>query len=977
MAEHRLRTTPPAVTLVPYGEDPLRALAELLLDQQPTTPLNLRGVVVLFPHYAALPRFRRVLLDVAAERGIQALIPPHTQTLAAWLRTFLGATRRPIGSRARELLLLEALAEHPGLTRRWGTWPLVDSLLSLFDEMTLHQAHVPEDLPAFARMLAKGYGIPDPPPTPLSDEAHLAHTLWTAWREQLAAAELEDSSAATVTGLGRSLEQLPQNVHIYLAGFVLFNRLEQEWIKALQARAQLTLVLHGQTGSRGYHPDTLSTRILEHLGTRATPTPSHGAYTRFLDAVFDLEGGDMLTRARRQSQAQPSSPVCNRLVIHDGANFEAEARAIEVQVRCWRLQGLRHIGIVTNDRKLARRVRALLERANVLLDDAAGWALSTTSAATALMRWLECLEHDFAYAPLLDLLKSPFTSMGLHDTHLDQAVTWLEEGVILHHNVVGGLERYRQAALDHREGLDKAYAAGATDALCDLFDLLTRAARPLTGLLCVGPRFAGEYLRALKQSLEILGLIRRYREDEAGSQLLLELDEMQAALAGRALRMRWAEFRDWLRRNLERSNFEPPLRGGEVELMSFAQSRLYRFDGVIIAGALRDHLPGQIDSTPFFNEGTRRQLDLPSLMTRRQALLHDFRRLLEAAPRVVITLRREHQGEPAIASPWVERLRVFHDLAYHRSLDDPTLAWLASSPATQITWPETKDLPTPQGHPSPTLPKALIADTLSASAHQRMLDCPYQYYAADGLRLGPVRDVREQLEKMDYGLRIHRILQAFHIGVPTLPGPFRKALNPDTRAEAEDLLWEIGQAVFARDIQNSIFARGWLFAWQSSIRPYLNWQLQRTQTWRASEAELNACRRCSDNDTTVTLTARIDRVDRGDDGHAIIDYKTGRIPALAEVEAGEHIQLPFYVLALERPVHQALFLGLTGAKISDRVRLERKNLDSLVKRVRARLLSIQQSLNQRAGLPAWGDDLTCARCAMQGLCRKQMWLDQE
>ncbi len=93
--------------------------------------------------------------------------------------------------------------------------------------------------------------------------------------------------------------------------------------------------------------------------------------------------------------------------------------------------------------------------------------------------------------------------------------------------------------------------------------------------------------------------------------------------------------------------------------------------------------------------------------------------------------------------------------------------------------------------------------------------------------------------------------------------------------------------------------------------------------------------------------------------------------------AGEHVQLPFYLLTLAEPVTQALFLSLNGSRISDSVRLEGQVLQRLSNRVRQRLFSVQQSLHGGADLPAWGDDRTCERCQMQGLCRKQMWLELE
>lgn len=78
------------------------------------------------------------------------------------------------------------------------------------------------------------------------------------------------------------------------------------------------------------------------------------------------------------------------------------------------------------------------------------------------------------------------------------------------------------------------------------------------------------------------------------------------------------------------------------------------------------------------------------------------------------------------------------------------------------------------------------------------------------------------LDKRDYGVRVHRVLQAFHLGAPGLPGPFKKQLDPNTRTEAEELLLKITRAAFADDINTNIFAGGWLLRWQATIDPYLD-----------------------------------------------------------------------------------------------------------------------------------------------------------
>lgn len=966
---------PALVELVPYEQDPLRTLANRLLASCDATPLDLRRAVVLLPHRSAVTRFRSVLLELAAKRGFDALLPPETATLASWVQRFAGA-QRYLGNDARELLLLEALSEHPALSQRWGTWALIDSLFALFDEISINRSHIPDDLDSFTRLLAAGYEMADPLLAPLTDEAHLVHTLWLAWRRQLAAEGAQDATEQLLQGLRASLQQLPADRHLYLAGFVLFAQAELDWIKALQSHGRLTLLLHGQNGAQGYHPDALITQLFEQLDIEAPTSQAAGPYNRFLNNVFSLEGMDMLERAQHQAAAHPTSPVRPRLNIHEAAGFEEEARAIEVQVRRWRLQGLQDIGIITNDRRLARRVRALLERADVVLQDSAGWRLSTSSAASALARWLECIEQDFAYAPLLDLLRSPFCSLGLTSTQRSERILWFEEGVVLRHNIGRGLRRYRLALQSDVKAFDNRYQPGASAAVVALLDRLESAAAPLAKIIDHRPHPAHAYLTALAECLDLLDLTAAYRADEAGNAVLNMLGELEAALVGRRLRLKWPDFTAWLRRSLERRRFHPPHDSHNVQLMAFNESRLHHFDAVVIAGALHEHLPGYIERPPLFNDGVRRQLRLPSLLTQRNALFHDFRRLLEAAPRIIISLRREQDGESMTPSPWVERVRAFHRVAYGEDLEDPELARHAQNAATEVVASDPSPLPQPQSYPAPMLPRALVDSTLSATAHQRLLDCPYQYFAFHGLSLAPLEQVHEQLEKREYGQRVHQILQAFHVGVPGLPGPYCQRITPAARQQARKTLATVAEAVFAPDIRDNILARGWLLRWHDVIDTYVDWEIARERRWSAIAGELPQRYTHEDDTSTLTLTARIDRLDHGESGYAIIDYKTGRVPGLADVLAGEHVQLPFYALAIDRPVAQALYLDLSGVRVPDKTKLEGHSLSTLVEKVRMRLVRLYAAMRSGAGLPAWGDDDTCLRCPMQGLCRKEMWIDE-
>jgi ATP-dependent helicase/nuclease subunit B len=953
-----------AIELVPYGDDPLQRLAELLLARHHGELPDLSRHTVLLPQVRAASRLRTCLLAQARRHGRDAMLPPACASLSAWARRFCDPRLRVLGPSARVAKLLAALRGFPRLQAHYGLWPLVDSLLMLFDELTTQSYRPPADLPAFRNALAEGYGAPSIL-APLADEAALVHTLWRAWNDQLAAEGSLDEALAVQDGLRRSLEALAADVQLYVVGFATFTASELDWIAALRLRGQITVILQGNTMAHARESAGV-TQTAAQLGIQISTSDTDAEnYTRFLDRVFAASPA-FRARVAEQAIRAPQSPAAARLRLHAAADAEAEARAVELQVRRWRLAGLRNIGIVTHDRKLARRVRALLERANIALTDSAGWALSTTSAATALHAWLEVVQSDFARAPLLELLKSPFVTLASERATLAEAVLAFEQKAVLARGVSSGLARYRAAVA--AAALPPATQA-RVDAMLDALHQASQALRPLLG----GPaRPAGHYFAALDASLAALGVRASYEQDEAGNVILEMLDELHATLTDAAIALDWAEFCAWLRRDLERRRFHTTPATSGVELMALSESALHRFDALVIAGATHEHLPGTVALPPFFNDGVRARLGLARARERQALALHHFRALLEAVPQVLITRQRERDGETLVPSPWVQRLQAFHGYAYDDDLRDPQLERLVQHPDTELTQ-RASHLPTPARPARVAAPSALLPAALTASAHQALIDCPYQYFCGAMLRLRPIEPPRDELEKSDYGQRVHRILHAFHSGVPGLPGPWRGPLTSTTRTQAQALLVEISHAAFGADLKRSGLARAWLNRWLAQIDAYLDWATRRAEQWTIEATELERSRTFSDGATEISITGRLDRLDRNREGVGIVDYKTGVLPDLGQMRNGENCQLAHYALLAEESVAQVSYVGLQADGVRDRVQLEGQELTELTDAARTRLLVLKRALDAEAELPAWGDAEVCARCNASGVCRKEYW----
>jgi ATP-dependent helicase/nuclease subunit B len=954
--------------LVPYHEDLLEHAAEAILRHAHDSLPDLSAHVALLPDILTAPFLRARLNARAQTLGHAALLGLRITTLRAWIEAGSvdpADARMPLSEPARRLLLVEALRQHRGLFGDDDPWRVADSLLELFDELSRFHADLPATAEALAARLAAGYGIRGEPPAALTREAEIVHRLWQAWREQTEALDRPDPWVRYLGMLRERRAVASDEPHCFILGNQPLIPAERAWVAARLAAGRATVLLHGNPPAHRARADAaLSAWPADDLRCHGDAAPA----ARCLDAVYPDPDSDLRQRAARLRSEFPASPLTGRLAMLAADSAEHEARAVDVQVRRWLLEGRTRIGIVTEDRRLARRVRALLERAGVPLADSGGWALSTTSAAACVERWLQCCEEDFAHQPLLDVLKSPFLCDEAQRAEHLASVYRLEHDIIQHENIARGLERYRRH-LEYRRLRLHWWSPESVAALHALLDRIGEAARPLLEAR-TGIRPAGRYLMALRDSLQRLGAWSLLEHDAAGQRLLALWEELSAAARHTPLELDWTEFRIWLGRALEENTFRPGLADGPVQLLDLEQSLLVSFDAVVICACDRAHLPGGDRATPFFNAGVRRELGLPTWEERLDRRLYQFRRLLEAAPRVLLTWHREEQGEPLLPAPWVEILERLHTLAFGWSLQDDELRALLDADADSAA-PRPAPLPAPPVQPQPSLPRDLLPETVSASSHQRLIDCPYLYFAADGLQLAPSETVRELLQKSDYGERVHRCLQAFHGSVKGLPGPFTQPLGTATRAAAIALLQRITEQVFARDLEDNFQHRGWLKLWWRLIPDYIDWQIERVTAWQVHEVE---ARRELPRAGVGTLKGRLDRIDAAGGRLAIVDYKTGRsLPSQRDIDSGEAVQLPFYALLAEGPVARVEYLRLDEAPVRTAGALDGDELEVLRSAVAVRLERTQAAIASGQPLPAWGDPQTCRRCPMDGVCRREAW----
>jgi ATP-dependent helicase/nuclease subunit B len=953
------------VTLVSCHQDIFELAAFRILERAESLP-DLTNTIVLLPDLQFAARLRRQLLLQAGKNDCAALLGPIITTTEQWLCEQHPIEQSIPGRAQRELMLVEVLMQHPGFFRGSNPWQLGANLVSLFDELTVNRVSIPDDLAAFTSQLVSAYGIEDQLPEPLGMEASIVHRLWQAWHTQLGSNNMLDPGLASLQRMSQNREQMDAHFY-YFVGFDSISAAEHEWIDSLLAgdRAECLLYQHG------YALNNTATSPIQVLLQQAQPCSMKQPGSQCLDAVFQSGSTSLPERAAAIRKTCSESPLSDHMAIFPANSAEQEARAIDLQVRQWLLDGKRLIGIVTEDRRLARRVRALLERADIKLLDTGGWALSTTSAAAVVERWLETIEEDFAHQPLLDVLKSPFMFPDDDREQLENTVYRLEHDIILHEQIARGLQRYRSQIARRLQRLQTSWTADTAEQLNVLLNRLDQAADPLRDYAGGKPASPLVLLQALRDSLARAGIWSAFETDLAGQRIIHEWQLLGDAASHCSLEMNWIEFRAWLGAALERHVFRPATTDSPVMLLTLQQAQLGQFDALVMGACDREYLPSGAAKSPFFNDPVRQDLGLPVWPDRYAEQLQRFRRLLESAPDILLTWHQQDNGETRMPATWLEMLQTFHQLAWGDKLESGSLAQLLQQPGTQVRGNNPAATPVPLTFPRPTVPAALLPGRLSVSAHRNLISCPYRFYVASCLKLRPKEEIKEAFEKAEYGQLVHRALELFHKGGKGYPGPFSESVTAANQSQAIKLLEQISEQVFSRELEDNFEHRAWLRRWLVLIPEYVKWQSAHQVDWQFIDAE-------QDDSLELpggrVLHGRLDRVDSGPAGTGILDYKTGAIPKQDAVDSGEEVQLPSYALLTGKPPARVEYLQVDG-RIRSGACLEGAALTSLAGSVKQRLIDVLAAIEAGAALPAWGDADSCRYCEMDGLCRRQAWLE--
>ncbi len=625
------------------------------------------------------------------------------------------------------------------------------------------------------------------------------------------------------------------------------------------------------------HPQHLHARLLARFGLvpeRIPPWPGcgDGARSPRRDLVrAALAPASETDRWRSQPKLDAAAIAHLRRLDCAGAQEEAEVialllrQALEVKEQT--------AALVTPDRALARRVAAELKRWNIEIDNSAGVPLDRTPPAVFLRLVLDAALAALAPLPLLALLKHPLAAGGMPPELFRARVRRLEERCLRGPRPAPGLAGLRQALpLADRD-------------LADLVSRLDAALRPLMAW-CLEARAVklGDVVAAhvaaaeqLARTSDATGADRLWREaaGETAAQFIAELNAAAAAFPTTSGGDYAALFEALIAGAVVRPRYGLHPR---LAIWGLLEARLQRADVMILGGLNEGVWPPQTETDAFLSRPMRQAFGVPAPEERIGVAAHDFSQAL-GAPVVWLTRAARVEGTPTVPSRWLLRLdTVLRAAGIERELGAATepLAWqrmLDAPPASQ--WRRAEQ-------PRPRPPVAARPRQLAVTQIETLIRDPYSIYARHILGLRALSQIDEPPDAAARGSFIHDALDRF---LRDHPG--------DLPADAERRLIAIGTTLFAPWRDRPELRAFWWPRFERIARWFVATETGRRRRLEKVRSEIQGQLVVAAPAGDFVVKAKADRIDRRHDGRlAIVDYKTGSLPRVADWDLGYAPQLP-------------------------------------------------------------------------------------
>ncbi|MBO0766397.1 MAG: double-strand break repair protein AddB, partial [Hyphomicrobiaceae bacterium] len=318
-----------------------------------------------------------------------------------------------------------------------------------------------------------------------------------------------------------------------------------------------------------------------------------------------------------------------------------------------------------------------------------------------------------------------------------------------------------------------------------------------------------------------------------------------------------ADYPDFYRTLVAEKRLRPRARHPRLSICAPYEARLQQADFVILGSLNEGTWPKAADPGPWLSRPMRAALGLPAPEERIGASAHDFAAQL-CAPRVMLTRAAKIDGAPTVPSRWLLRLQALvKGMCLPLEPEEPWLAWARARDALPVR----QRLRAPEPRPS----VAVRPRKLSVTTIETWIANPYAIFAKHILKLEPLDPLGARPGAALRGLVVHAALRS-------LTQRYPRALPPNLAQE----LAAIAREVLAEYTSNPRVAA----LWAPRLARFADWFAQTEGARRAGirqvVAETEGQLVLAAPAGPFILSARADRIDVGERGLVITDYKTSQ-----------------------------------------------------------------------------------------------------
>jgi ATP-dependent helicase/nuclease subunit B len=574
--------------------------------------------------------------------------------------------------------------------------------------------------------------------------------------------------------------------------------------------------------------------------------------------------------------------------ILEAANGEDEAEAVALILRKTVETPGRNAALVSPDQALARRVAARLEAWDMHVVPSAGMAFAKTEIGAFLDLTAEAAAREFEPLAVMNLLKHRLCRPGMTAMDVRRGARTLELMVFRAPYFGKGLDGIA-AALDAVE-TDISFGRRRHPAVRRLQRVDMEAARKLVAQLVAAFAPLTKLFASSAKRSSLRDLARAHVETAtalaAGADQLWRGSEGEwaakffASLLAEGMTapaMQAADYAEFYRALVAEKSVRPAgATHPRIFIWDTFEARLQQPD-VVILGSLNEGIwPQPADPGPWLNRPMRQTLGLPAPEERIGEEAHTFVSLL-GAERVYLTRAAKIDGVPTVPSRWLLRLQaLLAGLGQTAAARDPWLGWAQARNHIE-------GKPTPVRAPEPRPALALRPRQLSVTTIEKWIANPYAIFAERILGLEALPVLGREPDAALRGQIVHEALGRF---AQKYPDKLPKDVQGELMKFAEDALEDFTGSPRVAAFWAPRFARfaGWFAETEAGRRAGVS----------RSHAEVEGAMALQGPVGPFTLKARADRIDAGEGGIVITDYKSGaNLKNLVNrAKSGEAPQLP-------------------------------------------------------------------------------------